>query len=1014
MKKFYLIILILISSCKFTFSQSPPFKQFKTSDGLPSPNVYDCIQDSNGYMWFATEYGISRFDMYSFKNFNREDGLNSNFILSIIEKGNQLLIGTQSDGVNVYSADSVSNLNYKENPRLGINKLVLHKNKIYKLNYYNISMIDSDSSVLILDHNNIPNLNSATFRIYCLLSISDERLLASTTEGLFEIEGSEFRKLSVEGIESPIIYDIASDDKKNIYASGDNVIYKIAGDKVTAVYRFGFTNEKKIYRLIADQTGFIWFYVMGEGLFRFNPRNNHLTDLNRHLDADKLHVNDFFLDKKNNVWVNTYGRGVYCFYNTFINNYSTKDGLSNSKINSVSGDKDGRIYCGTFNGLSVLDEDNFIDIKTKGSINLTDYVRSVYKTNDSLFVICYSNDNTGFYNINYRNTILLYSSFRSSIFIDADTLISGAWDNELSFTTPFTNSNAYSNSDFIFAVGDSLKKNKINGLAKGSNGNIWITSDLGISLLHDNNVKVIEKDRLNSKFSSIKEDNYGFIWACGEKGLFIIKDESVVSEFSKNINENVTCFEFDSEDQAWIATNKGLYGMSVQRSDSSIALIEELRLNENDGFISDDISGLYYDKKDNRLWAGTSNGLTSIDLNEIKKQLDKSLQVKILYLGTSDSSYILNGQISFPDHTNNIMIFYSSFDLNSKGNIQYRYKLSDDDTTWNISNENFILFPSLAYGNYNFKIYAENNFGKPGNISEINFKVETPFTRSYFFYSMIALFAMSMTGFAVSRIYRKRYALEKERNNYKNQISDLKQRSLISMMNPHFVFNSLNSIQSFYNYKDNESANEYLAKFSKLIRMNLDFADRTFIKLSDELERLESYLMLEKMRFEDNLKYEIWVSNDIEPEKTEIPNMIIQPFVENAIWHGILKSQNEGKVTVNIFHSQLPEEIRNNYHVQIHSSLDNNPSPLDASPSHCIKIEITDNGIGINNSRKTKTSDHVSRGITVVKERLSILHHYSGETELVRITDRSELNVPESGTIVEIFLTPNICKTHRP
>ena len=229
------------------------------------------------------------------------------------------------------------------------------------------------------------------------------------------------------------------------------------------------------------------------------------------------------------------------------------------------------------------------------------------------------------------------------------------------------------------------------------------------------------------------------------------------------------------------------------------------------------------------------------------------------------------------------------------------------------------------------------------------------------------------------------------------------------MMNPHFVFNSLNSIQSFYNYKENESANEYLAKFSRLIRMNLDFADKTFIKLSDELERLESYLILEKMRFDDNLNYEIWVSDDIDPEKTEIPNMIIQPFVENAIWHGILKSHNEGKVTVNIFHSELPEDIRKNYHIQIHSSLTGKTAP-DPNPIHCIKIEIIDNGIGINNCQKNKSSDHISRGISVIKERLSILHHYTGETELVKITDRSDLPVPESGTIDEIYITPNICK----
>jgi len=523
-------------------------------------------------------------------------------------------------------------------------------------------------------------------------------------------------------------------------------------------------------------------------------------------------------------------------------------------------------------------------------------------------------------------------------------------------------------------------------------------------------VRFIVTNKLKGQFGNLKEDKNGFIWACGENGLFILKDTSVILEFSKKDHESISGIEFNNDGLVWLATSEGIYGMSVHYNDGNVNLKEEYLLNEKAGLISNDISSLYYEKFSNILWAGTSNGLTSVNLEGLERQLKDSLPLRILSLGTSDSVYNLSGNISFPDQTNDIRIAVSSFDINSAGNLIYKYKLNKDDTIWNSTNENVIRFQSLQFGDYNFQIYAENNFGKVSEVSSADFKVETPFTRSYFFYTLIGLSAMSLTGLAVSRSFKKKYFIEKERNTFKNQISDLKQRSLVSMMNPHFVFNSLNSIQSFYNYKENESANEYLAKFSRLIRMNLDFADKTFIKLSDELERLESYLILEKMRFDDNLNYEIWVSDDIDPEKTEIPNMIIQPFVENAIWHGILKSHKEGKVTVNIFHSQLPEEIRENYHIQIHSSLEKKPASIDPNPVHCIKIEIIDNGIGINNCKNNKTSDHISRGISVIKERLSILHHYSGETELVKITDRSDLPVPESGTIVEIYLTPNVCK----
>lgn len=1006
MKKIYLIILFLFSS-QLIFSQSPPFKQFKVSDGLPSPDVYDCMQDSEGFMWFATENGISRFDSHTFQNFSKKDGLNSNFILNMVENDNSIYIANLNDGINVFHDNKISILNYNENPRLTISKLVLHKSKIYKFYANNIAMIDGDSSILIYS-----NFLLQSFSIHWLHSVNDNRLLAATTDGLYEVKGTQIEKLPVDGLGNPVLYYVTSDESNNIYVSGDNVIYKIFEDKVIGTYKFNFTKEKKIYKMLIDQYNTIWFSVLNEGLFRFNPTTNHLSDLNKKLDAEKLHINAIYPDKKNNVWVCTFGKGAYCFYNTFINNYNTKDGLSNPNVLSITGDKNQRIYCGTFNGLSVLELDSFTILNTLGASTLTDYIRTIRKANDSLLILSYVTDHKEFYNLVYKNVKLLYTSRRSPVFISEDTLLGGSWDNHIGVYTPFINADLQRNQKPIYRIGDSIPKNKINELLKDRAGRVWAASDLGVSLLENKYLRFIRKDKLNGQFNNIKEDKNGFVWASGEKGLFILKDTTVVFEFSKKEHENISAIEFDNEGHAWLATSGGMYGMSIYYNEETVNLKEEYLINEKAGLISNDITSLYYEKDGDILWAGTSSGLTSINLDGFDEQLKDTLPLRILSIGTSDSVYNLNANISFPDYIKDIRIAVTSFDINSSGNLQYNYKLKKEDTVWNSTADNFINFPSLSYGDYNFQIYASNSFGKISDTSSVNFKVETPFTRSYIFYTIVGLAAMSLTGLGVSRSLKKKYIIEKERNTFKNQISDLKQRSLVSMLNPHFVFNSLNSIQSFYNYKENESANEYLSKFSRLIRMNLDFADKTFIKLSDELERLESYLILEKMRFDDNLKYEIWVSDDIDPDKTDIPNMIIQPFVENAIWHGILKSQNEGKVTVNIFHSELPDDIRKNYKIQTHASLNDKPAAIDSSPVHCIKVEIIDNGIGINNCQKNKTSAHISRGISVIKERLSILHHYSGESDLVKITDRSELPDSESGTIVEIFLTPNICKVN--
>lgn len=181
MKKLSLLIIFILTSYQFTFPQSPPFKQFKTGDGLPSPNIYDCMRDKDGYMWFSTDNGISRFDYYSFRNFSKKDGLNSNFILNMIEKENELFIGNKSDGINVYSNNIISNLNYAENPRRWISKLVLHKSKIYKFTHNDITLIEGDSTISVYEY--LPNKNSHNqfvkgtyLKIYWIYSFNDEKI----------------------------------------------------------------------------------------------------------------------------------------------------------------------------------------------------------------------------------------------------------------------------------------------------------------------------------------------------------------------------------------------------------------------------------------------------------------------------------------------------------------------------------------------------------------------------------------------------------------------------------------------------------------------------------------------------------------------------------------------------------------------------------------------------------------------------------------------------------------------
>jgi len=205
------------------------------------------------------------------------------------------------------------------------------------------------------------------------------------------------------------------------------------------------------------------------------------------------------------------------------------------------------------------------------------------------------------------------------------------------------------------------------------------------------------------------------------------------------------------------------------------------------------------------------------------------------------------------------------------------------------------------------------------------------------------------------------------------------------MMNPHFIFNALNSVQYLINCNRNEEANDYIAMMAKLIRKNLETAVHKFILLAEEIERLELYLNLEKLRLQEGFSYEIITSADVNSNKIQIPNMIIQPFVENTLWHGIVNSGNKGKVCISFAFENVE---------------------IDNVLSRSLIIKITDNGIGIIAAKKHQKADHISKGISIIEERLRLLSEKMALPQPIVFEDLSKRNNNTHGTEVIISLPP--------
>lgn len=254
------------------------------------------------------------------------------------------------------------------------------------------------------------------------------------------------------------------------------------------------------------------------------------------------------------------------------------------------------------------------------------------------------------------------------------------------------------------------------------------------------------------------------------------------------------------------------------------------------------------------------------------------------------------------------------------------------------------------------------------------FTVDSSLVFEMFIYITLLFFTLFISLFIFKSNNQKR--LNELKQSYK--VKSLDQRALQSMMNPHFIFNVLNSIQFYLTSNDSNNAQINLGRFAKLIRMNLEINKEKFISIYNEIEYLELYLSLEKLRFDESFKYKIHLDPNINDKLVYIPSMIVQPFLENAIWHGIVPQAGIGELVVEFFKNK-----------------------------NSLTINVFDNGVGIDASI-INNSTHKSLGIKITKERLSIMQKMYNKEMSMKIV-RVENNDPLlSGTKVTLNIPLNL------
>lgn len=383
------------------------------------------------------------------------------------------------------------------------------------------------------------------------------------------------------------------------------------------------------------------------------------------------------------------------------------------------------------------------------------------------------------------------------------------------------------------------------------------------------------------------------------------------------------------------------------------------------------------------VYMATSQGLISLPVG-LKSHNDYPPKLLISALSANGRRISLDSIPDFDYTQNNLRIQFDALAFRANERLQVRYQLNDQPWMPLAAQIREITLPSLSPDHYTLRVQAFNEDGVPSEVVSLQWVIRPPFWSTWWF----VLCCLVVLSGGIWKIYdyqisqlRSRNKLESDKMLLEQELQKSVLASIKAQMNPHFIFNALNTIQSYIYLNDKQNASRYLVKFSDLMRLILDMSNTETISLADEVRMLTLYLELEKMRFEDNFACSVQVSEDIDPHQHRLHSMLIQPYVENAIKHGLMHKKGARKLWVKF-----------------------------EKKGEKLVVTIEDNGIGREMSaqiNRNRANRHRSFATHANQKRLELLNMGQKDPISVHIADNKDANGQPIGTTVTLHIPCN-------
>jgi ligand-binding sensor domain-containing protein/two-component sensor histidine kinase len=939
------VLLFLYMQVMPVCAQQPYAINYTVLQGLPSNAVYQLFQDKDNFIWIANDNGLCRFDGSEFVNYTARN-MSSTAGSNLQEDTKGRIWFQNFDGYCFYTDNDSLKILDDQSPQgffhyglIGDYIFTIHQSGVWVYDIHTLKLVNE----IPLSFDNL---------IYTLAARGSYYLIDN--KDLIIID----RQFNIKRIKSLLPQNV---DVVTMYTAGNKIFIVPKYNQNKCIYEL--TADNKLIAKFNNDAAFIQGMTMVDNAaWLLTPNGIQIvTNKGQRVMYAESSISSVLFDHQNNLWISTTSEGIKLVPDMTTRFRQVNDYVLTRIINT------GKNYVLFTNKEDILTLS--YDLKTLNKVVGSNNGASIYyayydSSSGRSFVSSYGfriyTDNTFSKSENFKFAVKQIQRLDDKYYVFASSGLVGLYRHgRVQRYSVWDSIAGVPNPDGFQTILQGVRAKSLaidyysNRVYVSTNKGLYVITPSGYTpyLVNNDVFYAVKLFYASNTLVALTAD--GKLWNIANPNAPVI-----INSTSASLPNNIKmAVQFNSV--LCVAGDEQICTFKLGVPDADITNLP-LRLNVND--IADIL--VHADQ----VVVLTHLGVVTVPV-QTANQVNAAKFFRLNKFIVNGQSYNSNVPSVLEYYQNNIRIAFSILDYSSPTKHKIEYSISDDVWSAVPSGSYMLDLVSLAPGNYTISFRINGELAA----ESLQFIINKPFWITWWFITLLILLSLliilAVYKWQVNLIVNKNKLIT-ERYELENELNKSVLTSIRSQMNPHFFYNALNTIQSYIFNNDKKNASNYLAKFSKLTRNILEMSDKELIKLSDEISSLQLYLDLEKMRFEDELQYSVVLENDLDIELIKIPPMLIQPYVENAIKHGLLHVRGEKKLTIR----------------------------FSVEKQGILRVVVDDNGIGRKRSEqlnRIRSDKHQSFSTNANARRLEILNKGKLQSVGIQIIDKySESTLP--------------------